>query len=1438
MLSTNNPLSSISYTNKDFESIYPELLDTVKKLSYKWDPTISNESDPGVLLLKLNALIADKVNYNADVNVLECFPISVTQERNARKLYEQLGYYMHWYQSANTQVSMVWSGESSSNFITIPPFTMVSDEDKKVIYSLIGSNDTKNVSEVNVFCDGRISNFYALQGVAVNYDINGQKLIKTSDLDENRRLYFTTNAIAENGIFIKNANSNDWNSWQRVDNLLVENSGNNYFQFGVSQEDEIAYIEFPEDADVLFGNGINITYLITDGYDGNVNLGIINTLYNDLSLTFNSGDAVVLNADNISLLNVTAGIGGRNPETIEDAYRNYQRTVGTFDTLVTLRDYYNAIVSLQVGSSGVANGFVCDRTNDIQNTFKVMTLDNNVNFLETAVERPPVQIKQYSNGTLGTYFTFTNTETFASQYLNGSRNNQYVVIQYANEQYNIAAKGDIDPNVTLSDAGLQATEEQPTDPTIYVLAFEYPDNEVLSAFDLKLYFTQYVDIINNNSDYNTTFTLKTDLDTVTSYIDDEKCINHDFKALDELGEDAHICMIKNKYPVILSVIPSYQLTDAQKDEVKEVIITALRNNLNAKVIDFGQKITSEDVKSIVESCDSRIKSVNINELNFKTYAVYRKNDTTYEVLISEIVPEVSMDISETKTTSADGFVTVVMSKPSAYKSYLSNLPANVNGYYRLQLVSNSWALHELDGNVWNLVTTVANTKAGLAQLGIALVKVGDKNFAVGSKIYLHASDLYEDSKQIREEIYAKSVLAGKTPFLVASDSFNHNLDQIVSADHLIEGISAVETVNRIPSSSQAVVGEAYTLKDNEVIQFYGPSLSDVDSYSNYVKYQCKITNSIPADSDYELRPDEYLVFYWKNNSSEDLYSYMAYGQGNIIHPSFAISVRDDSAPAAVRNNFSSENKYRQSSNEYPLSDENNTVISNIHDNTYILSGSKEIKTRATNIITIGTGVYCGWITNTQINDKYLLFSTGDDEYTLEANEYFIYADSKLTNFATLGPGTTLKLSAQTTYNWYCDKLDVSAFTNNPSSIDNTYWKQLYEPVTIIENQVLTLIGGNLAKYTTDVFYDSVDYISSLQDETVSGDVEYSTDSGTTWTALPTINLADYSWKIRTRLNLNCSPDSPQILLTDQIICLLNPGETTADCEKLVIDDSDPDSPEENTLYVITSANDSVAVLKKGEDLLEIGQAIIGGDVIDWSTLGDDHISYPCAVQFSENLTSGIVSRVDDLNVDLYFYEKVEPTSSANYLFTDDGQIRISFPIGVNSVSIPVSPAAGNYLITLLNGSRDLSSITVTYGDDSSSTTLVEYGTGVSNFAQEGSYSLGLTAAAEASKNLTIDIQSQETRTSEIILVITNVFKYKVDETNQDIIDMEAVEDKILKLLTYTDHKFDFSYQVSENTKIANPLDANSFFNINHILNQFTICQMDTDKVNFLVLGDN
>ena len=57
-------IANTSYTNKDFGAIYTEILDIAKKISSLWNPQSSNESDPGVVLLKLLAFAADLLVIN------------------------------------------------------------------------------------------------------------------------------------------------------------------------------------------------------------------------------------------------------------------------------------------------------------------------------------------------------------------------------------------------------------------------------------------------------------------------------------------------------------------------------------------------------------------------------------------------------------------------------------------------------------------------------------------------------------------------------------------------------------------------------------------------------------------------------------------------------------------------------------------------------------------------------------------------------------------------------------------------------------------------------------------------------------------------------------------------------------------------------------------------------------------------------------------------------------------------------------------------------------------------------------------------------------------------------------------------------------------------------------------------------------------------------
>lgn len=360
-------ISNISYTNKDFESVYNELLDLVTKITNKWDPSHSNESDPGVLLLKLLAIVADKNNYNIDKNVLECFPLSVTQEGNARNLYDSLGYNMKWYESAlatNNEIGFKCLDNSllteNNNEYVIPAFTPLTDSSNTIVYTTLKSTKLTNTSDI----------FYTpcIQGTAQTYMINNIDLITVNNLDSERKLYFTEKQIAENGIFIADAGTsssiNDvdfyTSEWHKVDNLTSYPSSNKVYQFGITVDTNTCYIQFPEDISNLANNGLYIKYIISDGVEGNVKSNILSSFLNDLG-SYSEEKSV---NDNIYIYQTSAITSGKDPETLEEAYKNYKKTIGTFDTLITRRDYENFINRL----GEVGNCVVSDRTNDINFT--------------------------------------------------------------------------------------------------------------------------------------------------------------------------------------------------------------------------------------------------------------------------------------------------------------------------------------------------------------------------------------------------------------------------------------------------------------------------------------------------------------------------------------------------------------------------------------------------------------------------------------------------------------------------------------------------------------------------------------------------------------------------------------------------------------------------------------------------------------------------------------------------------------------------------------------------------------------------------------------------------------------------------------------------------------------------------------------------------------
>lgn len=947
-----NPLDNMSYTNKDFQSIYPELLDMVKDLTHKWDPTISNESDPGVVLLKANAVLADKNNYNIDKNVLECFPLSVTQRQNAYQLFDQLGYSMKQYVAAGSKrgieeilidgevtratvftgdvIGIGWAGEIETIpgdvvTYTIPQFSMVSDEDNNIIYTLLNEQNVDNSTN-------EPKKFLALQGVITEYTINNNPKITYANLDSNNRIYFNDINIAENGIFIANytsgGQSQDYFSWVKVDNIEVQPIGKNqkYYKFGLSQDLASYYIEFPENADELIGEGISIKYIKTDGENGNIPARTITQGYQigDVSEALDTDSTISFN-DNFLVSNYSAIENGSDPESIDSAYRNFKRTVGTFDTLVTLRDYTNA--ALLTGEA--SNGFVCDRTNDPEDTYKVMTSLNALDIAKTYIE----------------------------------------------------------------------TDQQ--------------NNPLLTAFDLKFYLLKNPSgKIDTESKYRETFDMFTsngELYPIEQLIEENKCIQHDYKYIDQ---STGICYFKNKYAVKCKIIPQYSITKLQRDDIESKVKKALYERFNARNVDFGVEISYEDVYDTIINADQRIKTIFLDDIDYNT---------------------------------------------------------TVCGYNGVMV----------EGPLTQDVSDINNTAT---------------------------------------EVYAKSVLAGKTQLLEPDRAFSFAVDQNGT---LISDIDRIETfadghTTPVSGSSTSV---KYTLKDNEIFQAYAPNYTVKANYGAYVRYWCDfaesggVTNTIPAGTTYKLKTGEKITLKWKNSDDDASPQTKSYEAGSIVKPSITLT----KSSYAETSDYSAWNS---------------------------LSSSGQIEILEKNEQTIETTTSVWWITDTKSSDgsSYVLFDAGVADRMLSENEYLFYTYSE-TELGMLGSGTKLhRASAGSTVVCKAGLSTDEVLTYGVKALDG-YWTNFTESVTATDEQIVSAGYGNEITITVPSGSTPPATLDKTEVQLESFIIK---DSGTDDVYNSSVLMTDDTWSARLLLSFDTIGGKSQELVGTQAVEFSDQNDTLLD----------------------------------------------------------------------------------------------------------------------------------------------------------------------------------------------------------------------------------------------------------------------------------------------------
>lgn len=402
---TTNELNSLklSATNKDYYTIWSELLEVANKLSNRLDLTSTNESDPGIVLLKVLTATADKLFYNIDANTRETSFPTAAQEESVRKLCDLLGYNIKYYQSAETEATFKYSGNTvisagldeektkqllPSSGLTIPIFTQIYNTEKDISFAT-----TSALTLTNDTPSGTVS---CIEGQVVKCEVNDGTLITAENLDSDNRFYLPESQIAENGIFIFNYKEqvdrlDSQELWDQVQNLNTVPANKKCYKFGYDSKLGRPYIQFPDDVNNLLGQGISIYFVRTSGLNGNISAGSFASFDTPNDETWNNFEY----ADLVSVNNASAATSGADIETIEMTYNNYKKTIGTFDTLVTCLDYMNKIYTLVNDNNKplVSNVIVSDIRDDINNSITVCsfndygvcyntkslyTLDNNV----------------------------------------------------------------------------------------------------------------------------------------------------------------------------------------------------------------------------------------------------------------------------------------------------------------------------------------------------------------------------------------------------------------------------------------------------------------------------------------------------------------------------------------------------------------------------------------------------------------------------------------------------------------------------------------------------------------------------------------------------------------------------------------------------------------------------------------------------------------------------------------------------------------------------------------------------------------------------------------------------------------------------------------------------------------------------------------------------
>lgn len=402
-----NSKGLIKYTSRDYDSIMQDFWDLVPKITENWKPEA--DSDPGVVLGKFLASCGDMLGLNLDIMAGEMYAPSVTQRKNAEKIFGLIGYELGFYRAARTEVTFTNNssvdlsidfGFNGSNFSTLNAYSDITDQSRVITYNILpltnkyGATETRNKRQVvtenlDVFAESDIvhlSTGESVTRVAIEGELRNISKSVAEIKSNNYIIKLPSQHIDTTAVWVKARTSQ--NSESYLDTQWIQCSSTADFitpepRFAVTYDSysnaQIQISNYLNQLENYDNNYLTVYWIDCSGIIGCVGENVLTNLLlakPNQTVSSESGDLTISNLSNTLELPNTHTVTGQSPETAKEAYFNSRNYINTFDSLVTLPDF-NRFLNRE---PGVDCGIVIDCQKALEYNLEIY---NNSNLTES-----------------------------------------------------------------------------------------------------------------------------------------------------------------------------------------------------------------------------------------------------------------------------------------------------------------------------------------------------------------------------------------------------------------------------------------------------------------------------------------------------------------------------------------------------------------------------------------------------------------------------------------------------------------------------------------------------------------------------------------------------------------------------------------------------------------------------------------------------------------------------------------------------------------------------------------------------------------------------------------------------------------------------------------------------------------------------------------------